>query len=74
MWEDLYSRSIYVNNQDDRIYIGGSDGVARQNTGTETINIDVQCSDRIGGDIKISDKLKTLKKLKYNIDTGDNCR
>ncbi len=70
-WEDLASRSIYVNNQDDRIYIGGSDGVARQNTGTEEINIDVQTADRIGGDIKLSDKLKTLKKLKYNIDTGD---
>ena len=69
-WTDLHGQSIDVNDQDNQVYIGGSDGYVRQNTGSETIDVEVQTHDLIGGKTELANKEKTLKTLKYSLNTG----
>lgn len=69
-WEDLAPRSIDVQEDGDGIYLGSSDGYVRQNSGSETVNIEVETHDRIGGDPKLSTREKTFKFLKFAINTG----
>uniref|UniRef100_A0A6M3IZZ8 Uncharacterized protein n=1 Tax=viral metagenome TaxID=1070528 RepID=A0A6M3IZZ8_9ZZZZ len=69
-WMDLNARSIDIYDQGSQVYVGGYDGYVRQNSGTESRNIQVETHDLIGGKVEIANTLKTLKELKYNIDTG----
>ena len=69
MWEDLNSRSINIDDQTSKVYIGGSDGYVRDNTIGETIDIEVKTHDLIG-DIQSANQKKVLQKLKYNLNTG----
>lgn len=68
-WTDLNGRSIDVDDQTTKIYIGGSDGYARHNEGSESIDVDIKTKKLIG-DAPLSANIKTLKELKYALDTG----
>lgn len=70
MWEDLSPRSIDVYNQDNEIYIGGSDGTVRYNAGTEAINVDIKSKDLIGGDRQLATTPKRITQLKYALNSG----
>ena len=50
-------------------YIGQASGyvLKSDSSSTEAVDIDIQTEDRIGGDIKAANTLKTLKELKYNL-------
>lgn len=50
-------------------YIGQASGyvLKSDSSSTEAVDIDIQTEDRIGGDIKAANVLKTLKELKYNL-------
>ena len=69
-WEDLAGMSVMVDDQSTGVYIGGSDGYARRNNGTETIDVHIRTHDLVGGDPKVANVSKTLKELKYALDTG----
>ena len=71
-WEDLNGRCIHVDEQTNGIYIGGNDGFVRDNTLTESINVDVQTHDLVSGDPKMANTAKTLKEMNYAINTGGN--
>lgn len=68
-WEDLNARCLHVDRQSKKVYIGGSDGFVRENTGTESINVEITTHDLIGGDPQGANREKTLKELKYSLDT-----
>jgi len=70
-WKDLNGQSVDVDRQSSKIYIGGSDGYVRQNSGLESLNIDIRTHDLIGGKEEYSNHIKTLKELKYAINTGN---
>jgi hypothetical protein len=69
-WHDLNGRSIDVDSQSKKVYVGGSDGYLRQNELTETIDIEVRTHDHVGGSPEVANATKTLKQLKYSLDTG----
>jgi hypothetical protein len=71
-WTDLYSNCIAVDESNGDMFIGGTDGYVRKrnDSGGETINVDVKSHDMIGGQSQAANKVKTLKKLKYNINTN----
>ena len=71
MWEDLAPRCIDVYNQGSEIYIGGSDGKVRYNSGAETINIDIKTHD-LTGEKAASTVFKKFKYLRYAIDSDDD--
>ena len=71
MWDELNARSLTVDEQGTKIYVGGSDGYARQSgAASEEIDIEVQSHDLIGGKTEYLNHQKTLNRLKYAIDTG----
>ena len=77
MWEDLNSRSMYVDDQTSKVYIGGSDGYVRDNRSGESIDIEVKTHDLIGtmsGGRRSKEngpnQKKVLEKLKYSLNTG----
>jgi len=59
-------------NQGNTYYVGTTDGfVKRMDTASaETASVSMRTAERVGGDIKVANKEKTLKRLKYNINTG----
>lgn len=59
-------------NQGNTYYVGTTDGyVKRMDTASaETMSVSVQTAERVGGDVKLANKEKTLKTLKYNLDSG----
>jgi hypothetical protein len=72
-WEDLSAQSIDVDKQTKKVYIGGSDGVARQNSGTESVDVEIETCDFVGppdAGVALANTTKTLETIKYNIDTG----
>jgi len=71
-WEDLNSRCIDVDEQTDKVYLGGSDGYVRENSGGEEINIEIETHDSIGGKIEYANIEKTIKEIKYSLNTGGN--
>uniref|UniRef100_A0A6M3IJ47 Uncharacterized protein n=1 Tax=viral metagenome TaxID=1070528 RepID=A0A6M3IJ47_9ZZZZ len=71
MWEDLSPRSIDVYNQGSEIYIGGSDGIVRYNSGTESINIDLHTHD-LTGEKGAATVFKKLRFLRYALDSDDD--
>ena len=70
-WNNLKGRSLDIYDQGSKIYVGGFDGILRESgSTTETIDVDVETHDIMGGDPKIANSEKRLKELKYNLDTG----
>lgn len=67
-WQDLNGQSIDVDDQSTKIYIGGSDGYVRQNSGSESIDIEINTKNLVG-DLRLTNKIKTLKELRYALDT-----
>ena len=70
-WEDLNAQSLHVDRQSKKVYIGGSDGYVKENTGTESIDIEIITHDLVGGDPSGANLSKTLKELKYSLNTND---
>jgi hypothetical protein len=69
----VYSLCSY--SQGETYYFGTSDGFLMKydTASSETININVQTEDRIGGNPQLANIKKTLKRLKYNLDSnGDD--
>jgi hypothetical protein len=71
-WEGLNAVCGYGYDQggaDGVTYIGTTTGYVMRSDddSTEAIDIDVSTEDRIGGDIKAANMVKTLKELKYNL-------
>ena len=74
-WEDLAAICGCAYDQGGDIYVGTSTGYALKSdtASAETIDVDVETEDRIGGQITLANTEKTLKELKYCIDTdGDD--
>lgn len=69
-WEDINSTCMHADSQSKYIYIGGSDGWVRWNSGAETITITVRTHELVGGKPELVNAKKTLKQLKWNADTG----
>jgi len=70
-WDGLEGMSVDADTQGKNFYIGGSDGIARVQSGiTEAVDVDIETHELIGGDLKIANELKILKEIKYNLDSN----
>lgn len=68
-WEDLSAVCGCVSDQGGSIYIGTSDGyvLKSDNDSTETVDVEIETEDRIGGDVKAANMTKVLKQIRYNL-------
>ena len=67
-WGDLSGRCGSVHEQSTGVYIGGSDGFVRYNSGTATTTTPaIKTHDLIGGDPKLANTRKRLQRLYYNL-------
>jgi hypothetical protein len=70
-WTALSGRSLDVDTQGKRFYIGGSDGYARQEaTSGEVIDAIVETHDMMGGDPKLANIIKSFQELRYALNSG----
>jgi hypothetical protein len=71
-WKDTAVKSIDNYEFGKNFYIGGSDGYVRKNDTTyaETINVEVETHELIGGDPQYANHEKYLKELKYALNAG----
>ena len=73
-WDGLNAVCLDAYNQGQAYYFGGSDGyVYKHDTAsTEVVDVDVETHDLAGGGLQLTNIMKTLKELKYNLDTDDD--
>lgn len=73
-WDGLNAVCLDCYNQGQAYYFGGSDGFAYavDAASAETVDVDVETHDLSGGAINMTNVMKTLKEMKYSIDTDDD--
>lgn len=67
-----YPVSGFSYSQGNTYYIGTSDGYLKRmdTSSSETMSVSVRTAERVGGEVKVANMTKTLKRLKYNLDSG----
>lgn len=68
-WEGLNAVCGFSYDQENAVYIGTTNGYVKKidSTSWETIDVEIETEDRIGGEISLANISKTLKELKYNL-------
>jgi hypothetical protein len=70
-WSGLFSTALAVDERSGDFYIGGSDGYVRKRAATgESISFEISTHELIGGKPELSNHKKTLKELRYSLNTG----